>query len=221
MEKNLNFESTLDKPSGIYFRIKRLLDISISIVLLVVLAPVMLVIYLLLLIVDGTPVFFRQIRIGKDETPFVIWKFRTMPVQKPAVHKRKLTERKGWGNGVPVEFVFKSAVPSGVKKLGMLLRKYSVDELPQLFNVLRGDMSLVGPRPEIPDITLFYNREQRERLTVKPGITGFAQINGRSNMNHGKKIEYDLYYVNHCSLRLDFIIMFASVIKVIKAKDSY
>lgn len=221
MEKNINLEAACSEPSSLYLKIKRLLDVLISIALLIVLAPLLIIICLLLFMMDGRPVFFRQIRVGKDARPFIIWKFRTMPVQETTKDNSKIAARKGWEKGVPDDFVFKSAAPPNVKKFGRLLRKYSLDELPQLFNVLRGEMSLVGPRPEIPDVTLFYNHKQKTRLTVKPGITGYAQINGRSKMNHGQKITFDLYYVYNCSTRLDITIMLASIIKVIRAKNSF
>src|SRR5699024_2233652 len=104
-----------------------------------------------------------------------------------------------WKNGVPDDFVFKtgSIDNPNITRVGQFIRKYSLDELPQFFNVLKGDMSVVGPRPEIIDITKCYNSEQKRRLAVKPGITGWAQANGRSDMNHGEKIRHDLYYVNN------------------------
>ena len=126
-----------------------------------------------------------------------------------------------WEEGVPDHFQFKTENDVSVTKIGKFLRKYSLDELPQLLNVLAGQMSLVGPRPEIPEITDLYNHKQAHRLLVKPGITGYAQINGRSEINHGEKIEYDLYYVKNQSLGLDLIIIVLTIVAVIKAKGAY
>ena len=144
-------------------------------------------------------------------------KFRTMTVTTQN-DKRHLYN---WKEGVPESFQFKNERDSSVTPIGKILRKYSLDELPQLFNVLAGHMSLVGPRPEMPSITDLYNSKQLQRLLVKPGITGYAQINGRSEISHGKKIEYDLYYVNNCSLLFDMKIIAATVICVIRAKGAY
>ena len=105
--------------------------------------------------------------------------------------------------------------------IGKVFRKYSIDEIPQLINVLLGDMSIVGPRPEIPEITKHYNTYQAQRLKVKPGITGYAQINGRSEINHGKKIEFDHHYIEHCSLYFDIKVIAKTIGLVIRGKGSY
>ena len=148
---------------------------------------------------------------------FRILKFRTMKV---ALHNKK-KHTYDWEEGVPDHFQFKTESDENVTTIGKFLRKYSLDELPQLLNVLVGHMSLVGPRPEIPAITDLYSHKQVQRLLVKPGITGYAQVNGRSDINHGKKIEYDLYYVQNRSLRLDIKIIVATIVAVIKAKGAY
>ncbi|KMJ55034.1 glycosyl transferase, partial [Bacillus sp. LL01] len=125
-------------------------------------------------------------------------------------------------NGVPDDFVFKTSTSNpNVTKVGYYLRKFSIDELPQFLNVLLGDMSVIGPRPEIPVITECYNDYQKQRLNVKPGITGYAQINGRSNIPHKAKVEYDRYYCENCSLTLDVKIFFATIFQTIKGKGSY
>lgn len=136
--------------------------------------------------------------------------------------KRKIDDhRYEWDEGVPEDFTFKSGFDSRVTSIGKVLRKYSLDELPQLFNVLLGDMSIVGPRPEIPEITEFYNLHQRKRLLVKPGMTGYAQINGRSEIQHGKKIEHDLYYVDNQSFFLDVKVILSTVKLVLKGNGSF
>ncbi len=126
-----------------------------------------------------------------------------------------------WIDGVPDDFVFKSPGDSDVTKIGTIIRKTSIDELPQLFNVLKGEMSLIGPRPEIPEITAHYNEKQMKRLLVKPGITGWAQINGRADSRHGDKIEHDLYYVENCSFQLDVLILIGTIVAIWKGKGAY
>ena len=126
-----------------------------------------------------------------------------------------------WSDGVPIDFLFETPPQQKITKIGRIYRKLSIDELPQLFNVLRGDMSLIGPRPEILEITQLYSRYQAKRLKVKPGMTGYAQINGRSVINHGMKIEYDLYYIENQSFRLDAKIFFKTIGLVIRGKGAW
>lgn len=127
-----------------------------------------------------------------------------------------------WKNGVPDNFVFKAATEDNpnITGVGRFIRKYSLDELPQFINVLKGDMSIIGPRPEILDISRCYNQYQKQRLNVKPGITGWAQANGRSEMSHGDKIEHDLYYVENFSLWLDVKIFFKTIVQVLVGRGS-
>ncbi|WP_327196150.1 sugar transferase [Ornithinibacillus halophilus] len=197
------------------------MDIFISVVLLFVLSPVLFFICLLIYSVDGRPAFFKQKRVGKDGRPFTILKLRTMrqhTAKKNVTYQTDIDEP--WDMGVPDIFIFKSTRQKEVTNLGYFLRKYSLDEIPQLVNVLKGDMSLIGPRPEIPAIADYYNSHQRKRLIVRPGITGYAQVNGRSNMTHGEKIDYDLYYVENCSMLLDAKILFLTIIQVFRAKGA-
>ncbi|PAQ16165.1 glycosyl transferase [Bacillaceae bacterium SAOS 7] len=199
-----------------YFTAKRAFDFSIACMLLVGITPILLLIGLLIMLFDGRPVFFKQIRTGYLGDSFIIWKFRTM-----RVHNDKLDHQYSWSKGIPTDFMFKTSNDNHVTKLGAVLRKYSLDELPQLINVIKGEMSIVGPRPEIPTITQLYNSEQKIRLHVKPGITGYAQVHGRSNINHGEKILYDLYYVQNCSFLLDLKIIIKTFIQVITGKGAY
>jgi lipopolysaccharide/colanic/teichoic acid biosynthesis glycosyltransferase len=200
-----------------YLLFKRIFDISVSSMAIVSLSPIFLVVSLLIWIQDGRPVIFRQERVGIKDSRFTIWKFRTMKVTpNPSKSQDYL-----WENGIPDNFVFKSSSNPNVTKLGRFLRKYSIDELPQFFNVLKGDMSIIGPRPEIPEIAKHYNEREIRRLFVKPGITGYAQINGRSDILHENTIFYDLYYVDHCSINLDFRIFFKTINLVIFSKGAY
>ncbi|HLR53346.1 MAG TPA: sugar transferase [Pseudogracilibacillus sp.] len=211
----------LVRYSKSYVFFKRILDIVLSTVLLLLLSPVLLLVSLLLYMDDGSPVIFKQTRIGLGEKPFVLLKFRTMPWVAPFLNDEKEDSKKHWIHGVPDDFVFKSSCPSETTKLGEFLRKYSVDELPQLINVVKGDMSLVGPRPEVSNITDYYNVEQKKRLLVKPGLTGYAQVHGRSGLTHGEKISSDLYYVESRSLKLDIRILLLTVKHVFKAENSF
>ncbi len=199
-----------------YFIAKRIFDLMLGSFLLLIFAPIMLLVGLAILVFDGRPVFFRQQRIGRNGRTFSILKFRTM-----YVHDFKSDHQYNWGQEVPDQFIFKSTNNPNITKLGSSLRKYSLDELPQVINVLKGDMSIVGPRPEIPEITKYYNDHQKKRLVVKPGITGYAQVNGRAELNHGEKIAYDLYYVYNCSLMLDFKVIWQTFIQVIISRGSY
>jgi lipopolysaccharide/colanic/teichoic acid biosynthesis glycosyltransferase len=209
-------EKQLVKPNDSYREVKRLLDIMVATILLVIFFPIMLVVGILIFIFEREPVLFLQRRTGQFKQEFTIIKFRTMKCYDDGnVHNYE------WNGQVPQNFVFKTPDSLKVTRLGAILRKYSLDELPQLINVIKGDMSLVGPRPEIPNITKYYCEVQQRRLLVKPGITGFAQVHGRSDINHGMKINYDLYYVNHISMLLDFKILINTIVLVFTGKGAY
>jgi len=169
---------------------KRLLDLSVSALLLTLLLPLLLVVSLLVLVRMGTPVFFRQRRPGRDGKPFTLFKLRTMK------------------NG-------DSPDESRVTALGNFIRSCSLDELPQLWNVLRGDMSLVGPRPLLMQYLPRYSREQARRHEMKPGITGWAQVNGRNFLNWQERFTLDVWYVDHWSFGLDLRILLRTVGKVL------
>jgi lipopolysaccharide/colanic/teichoic acid biosynthesis glycosyltransferase len=170
---------------------KRLLDIVASATALIVLAPVMLCTALVVRIGLGRPILFRQGRPGKDGRPFAIIKFRTMRAAAPG-----------------------ESDEARLRTVGSLLRSLSLDELPELVNVLRGDMSLVGPRPLLTQYLDRYTPEQARRHEVKPGITGWAQIHGRNAVDWEDKFRYDVWYVDHYSLSLDLQILLATVWKI-------
>lgn len=199
--------------------IKRIFDIILSILFLILLSPLFIILAILIVKEDGRPVFFKQKRSGKNDVPFGMYKFRSMKVNQELRGQKKAYN---WLNGVPEDFIFKTSTEHNpnITKTGAFIRKYSLDELPQFLNVLKGQMSIIGPRPEIVEITNCYDEYQRNRLLVKPGITGFAQVNGRSEMNHGQKIEKDLYYVSHFSICLDVSIFLKTILQVFKGKGS-
>lgn len=204
-----------------YRRAKRMCDFVLALIGILLLSPVFLIVALMIkLDSPKEKVIFVQTRTGLRNEPFSIFKFRSMRKSNQPGGARKHVY--DWENGVPDDFVFKSVSGNDpeVSSIGAFVRKFSLDELPQLFNVLRGDMSLVGPRPEIPAITDLYSRAQQTRLLVKPGVTGWAQVNGRSNMNHGQKMALDSYYVQKLSLKLDIQIIGMTIKQVLMGKDA-
>jgi len=177
--------------------IKPFLDRTLAIALLVVSAPIMAGVALLIYMRMGRPVLFCQRRPGKDGKIFTIYKFRTMT-----------DERDEKGRLLPDD--------KRLKGVGKLIRALSLDELPQLFNVLKGEMSFVGPRPLLEEYLPLYNARQRRRHDVLPGITGWAQVNGRNAISWEEKFEYDLWYVEHQSFALDLKIVWLTLLKVLK-----
>ena len=177
--------------------IKRTFDIIASLGGLIVLSPIMIICAILIRINLGSPIFFKQKRIGKDNKEFEMIKFRTM---KNAVD----TE----GNQLPDDL--------RLTKVGQILRSLSIDELPELINILKGDMSLIGPRPLLVKYLPLYNERQIRRHEVLPGLTGWAQVNGRNNLKWSEKFELDVYYVENWSLKLDLKIFFLTFYKVFK-----
>lgn len=180
--------------------LKRMFDLIISLGLLVISSPILIVSYLLISKKLGKPVLFKQTRPGKYEKPFDIYKFRTMT-----------TEVDDKGQLLPDE--------QRMTKLGSQIRNSSIDELPQLINVLKGDLSLVGPRPLLMEYLPLYNEEQRKRHNVKPGITGWAQINGRNAITWEQKFKLDVWYAENQSFKLDMYILYKTIENVMKKKD--
>lgn len=195
---------------------KRIFDIVGAFILLLMTFPLMLGVFLLLLITTGRPIFFKQIRTGYDHQRFIIWKLRTMTVQATPVNMPAIS-----AEGIPDDYYFKTDQDTRITKIGAILRKLSIDEIPQLLNVLKGDMSIVGPRPEVPAITNSYSALQARRLEVRPGLTGLAQINGRSNISHGQKISYDIHYVDNISFWGDFKIVVKTLFVVFARTGAY
>lgn len=199
----------------IQFFWKRVFDVILSFFGIIVLIPVYLIVALAIKLDSKGPVLFKQLRVGKDGKNFMIFKFRTMEVS--AESKRQLDiDPENMDN-----FVFQSKSDSRITKVGKFLRSSSLDELPQLFNVLFGTMSLVGPRPEIPEVVKYYPKAYYQRLLVLPGITGLAQISGRGEIELGKTIFYDLTYINNFSIWFDVKILFETVFKVFKKEGAF
>jgi len=191
--------------------IKRVGDIFGSVMSLVITSPVFLVVPILIKLDSRGPVFFRQKRVGLDKN-FTFLKFRTMKVGAEKEHSKMM---KKYG------IMFKLKNDPRVTKVGKLLRKTSLDELPQFINVLKGEMSLVGPRPPMPEEVNKYTRWQRKRLGVKPGITGLWQVSGRSNLSFSEWVKLDKYYIENWSLKLDLQILFRTLIVLLTKVGAY
>ena len=181
---------------------KRMMDILVALALLMILFPLFIVTGVAIFMNMGRPVFFKQVRPGIHGKPFIIYKFRTMR-----------DERDREGNLLEDH--------ERLTKLGYFLRRYSIDEIPQLLNVLKGDMSLVGPRPLLMEYLPLYSDKHRRRHEVKPGITGLAQVMGRNGLSWEEKFELDVWYVDHQSIWLDLKILLMTIGKVVKKEGIY
>ena len=180
---------------------KQIIDFILSLLILIVLFPILLVVTLCLYLTNkGAGIFFYQERPGKNSKIFKVIKFKTMT-----------DERDIEGDLLPNE--------QRVTSIGRFIRSTSIDELPQLFNVLKGDMSLIGPRPLLPRYLELYNSEQARRHDVRPGITGWAQVNGRNAISWTRKFELDVWYVDHCSILLDVKIILLTIKNVLQRKN--
>lgn len=184
----------------IYKYIKRILDIISSLLAIIILSPLLAVTAVLVKTKLGSPVLFRQERPGKDEKIFTLMKFRTMT-----------DERDENGELLPDEV--------RLTKFGKFLRSTSIDELPELFNILKGDMSVIGPRPLLVQYLPYYTEEERHRHDVRPGLTGWAQVNGRNSLDWDHRFECDVEYVKNMSLLFDIKIIFSTILKVIGKSD--
>lgn len=205
--KKHDFSDLINKPlprKPVYRTVKRLADIVLSFVGIILLSPILLIIGLLIRFDSKGRALFVHERIGKDGKNFLMFKFRTMR------HNTNEQEASPTSPG-----------DERVTKFGRFLRRTSLDELPQLFNILTGEMSLVGPRPEMPFIVKDYNKLEQVRLLVKPGLTGLWQLAGRKDLPLHKNVEFDLYYIQHQSLLLDLIIFLKTFRVVFSGKGAY
>jgi len=194
--------------------IKRLLDVSASLLLLVFLSPLMVSTALAIKLDSRGPVFFRQKRVGEGEALFEVVKYRTMKEDAQEI-------RDGLAGLNEVKGLFKMHKDPRVTRVGYILRRTCIDELPQLFNILRGDMSLVGPRPHIPEEMPYFNGWRRNRFSVKPGLTGLWQISGRHEIDFDKAVLMDLYYIKHMSFFLDMKILIKTIPSIIYSRGRW
>lgn len=184
----------------LYIKFKRIIDFIVAIIAFLALSPIMLIVALLIKFTDKGTVLFRQERPGKNSKIFMVYKFRTMTT---------ITER----NGKLLSDMER------ITPLGKVLRKTSIDELPQLFNIIKGDMSFIGPRPLLVRYLPYYTQEQMRRHSITPGISGWAQVNGRNTIGWTERFKLDVWYVDNISLALDIKIVFMTIKKVFKRED--
>jgi lipopolysaccharide/colanic/teichoic acid biosynthesis glycosyltransferase len=192
--------------TGFWYRFsKRTLDLAIAAPALVVLSPVLAIIALLVRVSSPGPILFRQQRLGLNGTVFTVFKFRTM-----VVHKATTLAEKVVISGDP-----------RITRLGRILRDFRLDELPQLFNVIRGEMSIVGPRPLTPELLPYYSDTDKQRLGARPGITGWQQVNGALKNSWAERIALDVWYVQHPSIWLDLTIIWRTIGVALKREGVY
>ena len=198
-----------------YTFVKRILDLIVSVIGLIVCFPLFLVIAVLIKLDSKGPVIFKQVRMGKGGRPFMFYKFRSMREGSEGLQEelRHLDI-----TGGPI---FKIKEDPRVTRVGRFLRRTTLDEFPQFWNVLKGNMTLVGPRPPVPEEVEKYTRLQRRRLDVKPGLTCLWQVSGRSEISFSEWIQLDLYYVQHQSLLLDLKILIRTIPAVLSRKGAY
>ena len=195
---------------------KRLIDLAVSLSLLLLISPLLIVIAIWIRMDSSGPIVFKQTRVGLHGKPFTIYKFRTMVTNADEIMKAKLDKLESLEN-----FTFQEKDDPRITPSGRFLRKMSFDELPQLFNIIKGDMSLVGPRPEVPDIVRLYTPEQHKRHNLLPGVTGLAQVNGRSELSVTETMAYDLKYVKNWSIWMDIEILWKTIFVVLTGKGAY
>ena len=213
--KKIKLDPSKVKGRLVYHTVKRGFDILASWVALVLLSPLFGILTVKIKKEDGGPAFYSQTRIGKNGKPFKMWKFRSMIVNADKMVKQ--LEEQNEIDGA----MFKIKDDPRVTKIGHVIRKYSLDELPQLWNVLKGDMSLVGPRPPLPMEVADYTDYDKLRLTVTPGCTGLWQVTKRNDADFDEMVELDLEYINNSSLWFDFKILLKTVGVVIHPNSAY
>ncbi len=195
--------------------LKRVLDVTVAIIAIILTAPIMLITAILIKLESPGPVIFKQVRVGKDGEHFYCYKFRSMYVD--AEQRLRELQAKNEADGP----VFKMKRDPRVTRVGRVIRKLSIDELPQLFNVLKGEMSLVGPRPALPSEVAKYTYEQIGRLHAIPGITGLQQVSGRSDLDFKRWVELDLQYIAEQSIWKDIEILLRTIPAVILGRGAY
>ena len=199
----------------LYLIIKRFFDILLSLIGLIVLSPLFLIIAIIIKLDSKGPVFFRHKRIGKNGKMIGVYKFRSMVINAEELIKKFTPEQKA-----EYEKNFKLDNDPRITKIGKILRKTSLDELPQLINILIGNMSIVGPRPIVTGEIDKYGDQKDKFLSMTPGLTGYWQASGRSDVEYDERIKMELYYIDHCSLWLDIKIIFKTFFAVIKRKGA-
>lgn len=175
-----------------YLKFKRIVDFILAVILLIIFAIPMVIVAICIKVEDRGPIIYKSKRMGKGLKEFNVYKFRSMKTKREELHSKLSHEEM-------------------VTKVGKFIRKTSLDELPQLFNIIKGEMSFIGPRPWIPEYYVWFTDEQKRRADVLPGISGLAQVKGRNGINIFKKIDYDLQYVNNISFKQDLKLVFETI----------
>lgn len=208
----------LEKEKPVYFFVKRVIDIVLSLCGLIILSPVFLLIAILIKKDDGGAVFYKHKRIGHMNQDIYLYKFRSMISKYKTFDEfyqtLSIEQKEEWDEN------FKLENDPRITKIGNFLRKTSLDELPQIINILKGDMSIIGPRPVVDDEIEKYGKDKAKFLSVKPGLTGYWAANGRSATTYEDRINMELYYVDHCSLLLDIQIFFKTILSVLKKEGA-
>ena len=194
---------------------KRFMDILLAVMSIIIGSPIFLLTALLVKVTSPGPIIFSQVRVGKYGRHFKFYKFRSMYIDAEA-RKAELLKHNESGDGV----IFKMKHDPRITPVGRFIRKFSIDELPQLFNVLLGDMSLVGPRPPLPSEVKSYTIEERKRLNITPGITCIWQVSGRSETTYERRIMLDMYYINNWSIWLDYYIFLKTIKEVLVGRGA-
>lgn len=223
-DKNRVGQNALEVPfrkveindSRVYLLTKRILDVSAAILGIILLSPVFLVVAFLIKLEDRKgPILFKQIRVGLEEKKFHMYKFRSMVSNAEELKASLMNQNEANGP------VFKMKNDPRITRIGRFIRKTSIDELPQLFNVLKGDMSLVGPRPPLLEEVNLYTNYEKQRLKVIPGLTCYWQISGRSNIGFAEWMELDMKYIHERNLLIDISLIFKTVFVLFGSKDAY
>ncbi|QDT08785.1 sugar transferase [Planctomycetes bacterium K23_9] len=214
--RSFPFADFLSDQTSIYQRVKGVLDVTLALAGLIVLSPLLLLIMVAIKLTDFGPVFFVQTRIGEGGVPFSCLKFRSMRVHADR-EKEKLAAESHHSDSRS----FKIARDPRITLVGRLIRKSSLDEMPQLWNVVRGEMSLVGPRPSCPQEVAYYTEEDWRRLAVKPGLTCIWQVCGRGDVPFDQQVKMDVEYVENRNLALDLKLIFLTIPAVLSAKGAY
>ena len=204
----------IESRKGYHF-VKRLFDIALSAIGLVLVSPIMLIIAYRIKKEDGGPVFYKQVRVGKNGRQFEMYKFRSMVVNADQLLGKLKDQNEIDGA------MFKMKHDPRITRIGHFIREHSLDELPQLVNVLKGDMSLVGPRPPLPSEVEQYTKYDMQRLYVVPGCTGLWQVTERNNVGFDEMVRLDLKYINESSLKFDFWIIGKTIAIIFKPNGSY
>lgn len=207
--------SRMTKKKLVYRTIKKITDKVLSVLGLIVLSPVFLILAIIIKLDSKGPVFFKHRRIGKNGKEIYIYKFRTM-------HPNAEDMIKNFNEEQMKEFreSYKLQDDPRITKIGDILRKTSLDELPQIWNILKGDLSIIGPRPVIEEELKKYGENKEKFLSVTPGLTGYWQANGRSSTTYEERMEMELYYIDNCSLMMDIKIFFKTIISVLKKEGA-